>query len=98
MKYKLILLILLQLIMVYLNSCSNNINDSSNKTLAIGPVNIIPMDENRILNNQIILINNGIIQSFGSIDNIPIPKNAEYINGANKYLMPGFLDLHVHME
>lgn len=58
-------------------------------------VNVIPMDQERILPNQTVVIRNGIIVEIGEKINIPQP--AQIIDGKGKYLMPGLIDSHVHL-
>lgn len=58
-------------------------------------VNVIPMDKERVLPNQTVLIKNGMIAEIGS--KVKIPKNAQIIDGKGKYLIPGLVDMHVHL-
>lgn len=58
-------------------------------------VNVIPMDKERVLQNQTVLIKNGLIAEIGG--KVKIPKNAQIIDGKGKYLIPGLVDMHVHL-
>ncbi|MCD9188641.1 MAG: amidohydrolase family protein [Pyrinomonadaceae bacterium] len=58
-------------------------------------VNVIPMDKERVLQNQTVLIKNGMIAEIGN--KVKIPKNAQIIDGKGKYLIPGLVDMHVHL-
>lgn len=58
-------------------------------------VNVIPMDKERVLRNQTVLIKNGLIDEVGN--KVKIPKNAQVIDGKGKYLIPGLVDMHVHL-
>lgn len=64
------------------------------QTIAFVGVNVIPMDKERILQNQTVIVKNGIITEIGT--GKP-PKNAQIISGKGKYLIPGFVDMHVHL-
>src|SRR5689334_24283633 len=64
--------------------------------IAITDVNLIPMDRERVLKNQTILIENGKIKHIGPDGKIDIPTDAKIVNGNNKYLLPGFFDMHTH--
>jgi imidazolonepropionase-like amidohydrolase len=63
--------------------------------LAIKNVTIHTMTEDEIIENGIILIDNGKICNLGS--NIEIPENSEIIDGKNGFLMPGIIDAHCHI-
>jgi imidazolonepropionase-like amidohydrolase len=61
---------------------------------AIKNVNVITMtSSNTILENATVVISNNIIQSI----NGAIPKNATIIDGKGKWLIPGLIDMHVHL-
>jgi len=65
------------------------------QTVAFTNVNVIPMDTDRILPNQTVLIKNGVIAEIGS--KVKIPKDAVKIDGKGKYLIPGLMDMHAHL-
>lgn len=65
-------------------------------TVAFTNVNVIPMDKEMILQNQTVLIHNGIIVEIGK--KVKIPKDSQIIDGKGKYLMPGLADLHIHLH
>lgn len=67
----------------------------SAQTIAFTNVNVIPMDKEWVLQNQIVLISDGIIVEVGS--KVKIPKNAQIIDGKGKYLIPGLMDMHTHL-
>lgn len=60
-------------------------------------INVVPMDSERILTNQTVIIRDGIISGIGDSGKVKIPLNAVKINGRGKYLMPGLIDSHVHL-
>jgi len=68
-----------------------------NKTVAFINVNIIPMDEERIINNQTVLVKDGVIKAIGD-QNIVVPGDAVKIQASGKYLMPGLVDMHAHFN
>jgi len=65
------------------------------QTVAFTNVNVIPMDKERVLKNQTVLIKNGIISEIGA--KVKIPKDAVKIDGKGKYLIPGLMDMHTHL-
>lgn len=64
------------------------------KVFAIDHVNVIPMTlaGNVVANATVIISNERIVSLNG-----PIPKGAEIIDGKGKWLMPGLIDMHVHV-
>src|SRR5215213_9800049 len=67
----------------------------SAQTIAFTNVNVIPMDKERVLQNQTVLVKNGIIAEIG--ERVKIPKDARIIDGRGKYLIPGLVDMHTHL-
>lgn len=64
--------------------------------IAITHVNLVPMTEENILEDQTVLIEAEHIAAVGPADEIKIPKDATVIDGAGAYLMPGLADMHMH--
>lgn len=69
--------------------------DSRERELVITGVNVIPMDEERVLTNQTVLIKDGKITALGN--KVKYAKNALVIDGKGKYLMPGLAEMHAHV-
>lgn len=65
------------------------------QTIAFKDVSVIPMDRDRVLQSQIVLVKNGIIAEVGN--RVKIPKDALVIDGRGKYLIPGLVDMHTHL-
>ena len=61
-------------------------------------VTVLPMDSERMLEHQTVVVRDGIIKMVGSSDQIEVPHDARVIDGRGKYLMPGLVDMHVHVE
>ena len=57
-------------------------------------VNVIPMIQDTVLKNKTVYIKNGSVETI--TDNIDIA-GVEVIDAKNKYLMPGLIDMHVHV-
>lgn len=72
-------------------------NQIFSQDLIIKNINILPMTENVVLYNQSVWIKNGKIESIGAFKKLPKHKNTKIINGKGKYLMPGLVDMHVHL-
>ncbi|KAF9658508.1 amidohydrolase family protein [Tenacibaculum sp. ZH5_bin.1] len=90
------LLTLLAFISFNLNAQNNSqlkTNQQGNVTYVIKNVNVIPMTENnKVIENATVVIQDNIIQSI----NGSIPTNAKIIDGKDKWLIPGLIDMHVH--
>ncbi len=64
--------------------------------LAITNVSVLSTDCTKMIDSVTVLIKNGKILKVDK--NIPIPTGYKIINGAGKYLVPGFADTHVHLD
>ncbi len=74
-----------------------NLSNAYSKSFLIKDVNIIPMNENKLLKKKSVLIIDGKIVQIAKYKKIKKPQDAEIISGKNKYLMPGLADMHVHL-
>lgn len=60
-------------------------------------VNVLPMDRDRVLRGQSVLVSNGRIAAIGR--NLEAPEGARIVDGrGSAYLMPGLADMHVHVR
>jgi hypothetical protein len=91
----LFLILILPLLII---NCQSDSTKNTFKPVAYLDVNIVPMDSERILGHQTVMIRNGEIEKIGSFQEIEIPEDALKINGRVKYLMPGLVDMHTHVE
>ena len=64
---------------------------------AITHVNVIPMDRERILRDQTVLIEGDRVTAVSSAARTKVPKGAHRIDGRGKFLIPGLTDAHVHL-
>lgn len=60
-------------------------------------VHLVPMDSERIVARQTVLVRAGRIAAIGPVAETPVPEGAQVIDGTGRYLMPGLADMHVHM-
>ena len=67
------------------------------QTIAFTNVNVIPMDKERVLMDQTVIVKDGMIVQVGDAGKVKVPKDAQQIDGRGKYLIPGLMDMHVHM-
>jgi imidazolonepropionase-like amidohydrolase len=61
-------------------------------------VAVIPMDSERVLANQTVLVEGGWITALGPVKQVRVPAGATQIDGQGRYLLPGLADMHAHME
>ena len=69
----------------------------SDSTYAFVGVSIIPMDGERVLVDQTVIVSDGRIVAIGRTGQVDIPSTAVRIDGAGKYLMPGLAEMHAHI-
>ena len=67
------------------------------QTTAFVGVNVVPMDRERIIANQTVIVRNGVIAEIGDARRVKVPKDAVRVDGAGKYLIPGLVDMHTHL-
>ena len=60
-------------------------------------VNVVPMSSEVIIKQQTVIIDRGVIQAIGPVDDVPIPKGATVVDGTDRYLMPGLAEMHAHV-
>ena len=94
----LVSLILLILFMVNNSRLSylktKNADSSLSKEYIIKNVNIIPMNKDTVLQNKMVQIKEGRIFK---INDIIEKQGLETIDGEGKFLLPGLIDMHVHV-
>jgi imidazolonepropionase-like amidohydrolase len=71
---------------------------ASHRPVVFVSVNVIPMDGERILENQTVVVQDGLIKTIGDHRTVEAPADALLIEAQGKYLMPGLVDMHVHMK
>lgn len=65
--------------------------------VAFKHVNVIPMNENIVLSDQVVLIKGDQISEIGESKKVAIPEGYEIIEARGKFLMPGLADMHTHV-
>lgn len=70
---------------------------AGNGVVAFVDVNVVPMDRERVLAGQTVIVRNGRIFEMGPTGTVTVPSDAMRIDGAGKYLMPGLAEMHGHM-
>ncbi|MGH7677509.1 MAG: amidohydrolase family protein [Gemmatimonadaceae bacterium] len=71
---------------------------SSDQTVtAFVDVNVIPLDRERTLERQTVVVRGDRIVAIGPASGTPVPSGATRIDGRGKYLMPGLAEMHAHV-
>ncbi|HKJ20003.1 MAG TPA: hypothetical protein VJ993_05015, partial [Woeseiaceae bacterium] len=60
-------------------------------------VNVVPMSSDAIIEQQTVIVDRGVIEAIGPVDDVPIPKGATVVDGTDRYLMPGLAEMHAHV-
>jgi hypothetical protein len=69
--------------------------DSRQREIVIVSVNVVPMDTERVLENQTVIIKDGRVSAIGP--KLKYGKKALVIDGKGKYLIPGLAEMHAHV-
>ncbi|MGL1885585.1 MAG: amidohydrolase family protein [Reichenbachiella sp.] len=68
------------------------------QTICIENVNVIPMDRDTILMNHMVVIRDQKILMIQPADSGSSTAYDQIIDGTNKYLMPGLVEMHYHLR
>ena len=60
-------------------------------------VNVVPMDSERVMENQTVLVLGDRIVAVGGAAEVTVPEAATTIDGRDRYLMPGLAEMHAHI-
>jgi imidazolonepropionase-like amidohydrolase len=64
--------------------------------LAFVDVSVVPMDRERILERQTVIVRGEEIVETGPVESVRVPRGATRIDGRDLFLVPGLVDAHVH--
>lgn len=65
--------------------------------VAFVDVTVIPMDRERVLERQTVIVRDGRIAAVGPVANTQVPAGAVRVDGRGKYLIPGLAEMHAHI-
>jgi imidazolonepropionase-like amidohydrolase len=65
--------------------------------LALVGVHVIPMDRERVLERQTLVIRDGRIVALGAAGSVTPPAGARVIDGTGKYVIPALGEMHGHL-
>jgi hypothetical protein len=67
------------------------------QTVIFENVNVIPMDRERVMERQTVVVRDGRIAQIAPAASVNAPAGATRVDGAGKYLMPGLAEMHGHL-
>lgn len=67
------------------------------RVVAFVGVSVVPMDRERVIANQTVVVRDGRIVEVGPEGQTKVPPGATRIDGRGKFLMPGLADMHAHL-
>jgi imidazolonepropionase-like amidohydrolase len=70
---------------------------AAQESVAFTHVSVIPMDRERVLADQTVLVRDGRIVEMGPAARVRVPANARRVDGTGKFLVPGLHDMHAHL-
>jgi imidazolonepropionase-like amidohydrolase len=71
--------------------------DNAAREMIITPVSVITMENDRVADNQAVIVKNGVITYVGDAKSAKPSKDAIKIDGKGKYLIPGLAEMHAHV-
>ena len=72
--------------------------NGSDGAVVFEDVHVLPMDGERILEHHTIVVRGDRIDQLGPNGQVAVPDEAVRVDGAGMYLLPGLVDMHVHLR
>src|SRR5436190_964129 len=88
--------VLLNAVVVVIVFCLPRFRES--QTIAFVDVTVVPMDTERTVPHQTVLVRDGRIAAMGPAAEVAVPETAQRIDGRGRFLMPGLTDMHAHLH
>lgn len=76
---------------------ADTVDPSTDGGLAFFNVNVVDVESGRVLPGRTVLIVQHRIEAIGPADEVPIPPGTRSIDGSGRFLIPGLIDMHVHL-
>ncbi len=70
---------------------------SGAESVAFVNVNVVPMDTERTLRAQTVLVRGDVITAVGPVADTVVPDDATVVDGTDRYLLPGLAEMHGHI-
>lgn len=85
------------LILSVFSACQSTPKKSEHPQWIFRNISVIPMDQERVLEKQDVLVSEGKIVAIGETGNVPYNDDATVIDGTGKFLLPGLAEMHAHV-
>ncbi|WP_128545679.1 amidohydrolase family protein [Larkinella soli] len=89
--------ILAFLLLLTLPAFAQDLVSNAGREIVFRSVNVIPMDRERVLENQTVVVKDGRITALGDDGKVKFTRGAQVVNAKGKYLMPGWAEIHAHV-
>ena len=73
------------------------VSQTNGRDVAFVNVNVVPMDSERVLSGQTVVVRGDRIVQVGPASKVKVPDGALRIDGRGKFLMPGLAEMHGHV-
>lgn len=70
---------------------------SAGPAIAFENAAVIPMDRERVLRDQTVVVAEGVIVAIGPASRVKVPRGAIRVDARGRYLLPALCDMHVHL-
>ncbi len=67
------------------------------EVIAFTNVHVVPMDQERVVRDQTVIVGDGRIVAIGAAGAAELPPNATIVDGQGGYLLPGLAEMHAHV-
>jgi imidazolonepropionase-like amidohydrolase len=84
-------------VVLALAAISTGVSSQAPPAIAITDVTVVPMDRERTIANQTVVVRGDRIAAMGAASEVTIPPGATRIDGRGKFLMPGVAEMHAHI-
>lgn len=72
-------------------------NEKRASSMVFKNISVLDMERGRFLPNQTVVVSGSRIAAIGSNKKVNVPPGALIVEGKDKFLVPGFADMHVHL-
>jgi len=73
------------------------VNTARAASTAFINVNVVPMSSEVVVAAQTVVVADGVIVAIGDVDQVPVPEDADIVDGTDRFLMPGLAEMHAHV-
>ena len=67
------------------------------EVIAFTNVHVVPMDQERVVRDQTVIVGDGRIVAIGAAGAAELPPTATIVDGEGGYLLPGLAEMHAHV-